>query len=213
MATSDTSLNLHCCQVLERDKKSLWNKAISIRPLCHQLFDSISLWNVLVLQHKMRGHHWFSLFPGAILFPSHSQSLRQQNFFATSGCVADPTEARRSSIASIAPGWITTASELCTGVGPVWSFTSAMFFWGQTGGVETEWYACLQDRKHPMVTTPIYYELCIFQAAVKLNWPIDVIPLSFLFPQLDRPSAFLFSNLLDMFAQRQPGRVLISRLY
>lgn len=47
---------------------------------------------------------------------------------ACSGCVADPTEARRSSIASIAPGWIMTASELCMDVGPVWSFTSAMFF-------------------------------------------------------------------------------------
>lgn len=47
-----------------------------------QLFNSISLWNVLVSQHEMRGHNWFSyLFAIAILFPSHSQRLRQQNFF------------------------------------------------------------------------------------------------------------------------------------
>lgn len=157
----------------------------------------LSLWNILVFQYKMRGHHQLSYFPQLSLPPATPKTSDHTFFSLTSGCVADPTEARRSSIASIAPGWIMTASELCMDVGPVWSFTSAMFFWGQTGGVETEWYACLQDRKHPMVTTPSYYKLCIFQTAVKLYWPTDATPFSFLFPQLRQ--VFLFSNLLGIF--------------
>lgn len=39
----------------------------------------------------------------------------------TSGCVADPTEARRSNTASMAPGWMMTASELWSDGVATWS--------------------------------------------------------------------------------------------
>lgn len=54
----------------------------------------------------------------------------------TSGCATDPTEARRSSIASMAPGWMMTASELWREEVATCSFRS--FLGGYTGGVETE---------------------------------------------------------------------------
>ena len=152
------------------------------------------------------------LFPISILFPSHSQSLKQQNFFSYLWVCSWSNRGQKIQHRKHSTRVDNDRIGALYGYGSCLEFHITYVFLRANSRCWNR-MICMpagQKTSHSYNTHLLW--ALHFSSSCKVELGYGYYSPLLLFPQLDRPSTLLFSNLLDIFTQRQPGRVSISWL-